>query len=86
MSQPNMLTNNIYILRILAKKIHVNVKGERRKLKDRTMIHLHTNQPSDIDDRTQRRKIEDHVHGQWVKEEKEKEEKNRNRKIEDHVH
>ena len=26
-----------------------------------------------------RRKIEDHVHGQWVKEEKEKEEKNRNR-------
>ena len=28
-----------------------------------------------------RRKIEDHVHGQWVKEEKEKEEKNRNSRI-----
>ena len=57
------------------------MKGERRKLKDRTMIHLHCNQPSDIDDRTQRRKIEDHVHGQWVKEEKEKEEKKRNRRL-----
>ena len=44
-------------------------------------IHLHSNQPSDMDDRTQRRKIEDHVHGQWVKEEKEKEEKNRNRRL-----
>ena len=57
------------------------MKGERRKLKDRTMIHLHSNQPSDIDGRTQRRKIEDHVHGQWVKEEKVKEEKNRNRRL-----
>ena len=27
------------------------------KLKDRTMIHLHTNQPFDIDDRMQRRKM-----------------------------
>ena len=53
----------------------MNVKGEIRKLKDRTMIHLHSNQPSDIDDRTHRRKIEDHVRGQWIKEEKEKEEK-----------
>ena len=35
----------------------MDVKGERRKLKDRTMIHLHTNQPFDIDDRTQRRKM-----------------------------
>ena len=59
----------------------MNVKGERWKLKDRTMIHLHSNQPSDIDDITQRRKIEDHVHGQWVKEGKEKEEKNRNRRL-----
>ena len=59
----------------------MNVKGEIRKLKDRTMIHLHSNQPSDIDDRTHRRKIEDHVRGQWIKEEKEKEEKNRNRRL-----
>ena len=51
----------------------MNVKVERRKLKDRTMIHLRSSQPSDIDDRTRTRKIEDHVHGQWVKEEKEKE-------------
>ena len=35
----------------------MNVKGEGRKLKDRTMINLHTNQPFDIDDRTQRRKM-----------------------------
>ena len=59
----------------------MDVKGERRKLKDRTMIHLHTNQPFDIDDRTQRRKSDVHVRGQWDEEEKEKEEKNRNRRI-----
>ena len=36
----------------------MDVKGERRKFKDHTIIHLHTNQPFDIDDRTQRRKME----------------------------
>ena len=46
------------------------------------MIHLHTNQPFDLNDRTQRRKSEVHVRGQWDEEEKEKEEKNRNRRIE----
>ena len=59
----------------------MDVKGERRKLKDRTMIHLHTNQPFDLNDRTQRRKSEVHVRGQWDEEEKEKEEKSRNRII-----
>ena len=45
------------------------------------MIHLHTNQPFDLNDRTQRRKSEVHVRGQWDEEEKEKEEKSRNRII-----
>ena len=56
------------------KKINVDVKGGRRKLKDLTMIDLHIYIPTnlfDYDDRTQRWKSQVHVRGQWDEEEKE---------------
>ena len=65
----NMLANkcgpnqSVY-LTLVKLKIHVDVKGGRRKLKDCTMIHFHTN----LDDRPQRRKSEVHVRGQWDEE------------------
>ena len=65
----NMLANKCgpnqsAYLTLSKEKIHVNVKGGRRKLKDCTMIHLHTN----LDNRTQRRQSEVHVRGQWDEE------------------
>ena len=45
------------------------------------MIHLHTNQPFDIDDRTQRRKMKIMCVDNGTKKKKKKKEKNRNRRL-----